>query len=234
LIKSKKILITGISSGLGKSLCSILSQNNNKIYSLGRSNIKNKNKNVKYEKCNLKKISSIKFKLKKLIDTKKIDYVFLNAGILGKIDKIEKINNKNLDTIFKINVFANKEIIDFLIKNKIKTKLIIAISTGAAIKPKYGWHLYCSSKAAFKFLIESYANEHRDRKFVNIAPGLIKTKMQKQICRVNEKKISSVKKFKILNKNNEVPSPDKVAMNIIKSISVLKIDSGQYIDIRKK
>ena len=128
MIKSKKIFISGISTGLGKSLCSILSQNNNKIYSLGRSNIKNKNKNIKYEKCNLKKISSIKFKLKKLIDTKKIDYVFLNAGILGKIDKIEKINNKSLDTIFKINVFANKEIIDFLIKNKIKTKLIIAIS----------------------------------------------------------------------------------------------------------
>ena len=49
--------------------------------------------------------------------------MFLNAGILGKIDKIEKINNKSLDTIFKINVFANKEIIDFLIKIKSRQSL---------------------------------------------------------------------------------------------------------------
>ena len=76
MIKSKKIFISGISTGLGKSLCSILSQNNNKIYSLGRSNIKNKNKNIKYEKCNLKKLVALSL-IKKLID--KIDYVFLNA-----------------------------------------------------------------------------------------------------------------------------------------------------------
>tara|TARA_Y100001970_G_scaffold264137_1_gene350428 strand:- start:1071 stop:1769 length:699 start_codon:yes stop_codon:yes gene_type:complete len=232
LIKGKKILITGISSGLGKSLSSILIQNKNKIYSLGKSAVKNKS--IKYVKCNFKNINSIHSKLKKLIDTKKIDYVFLNAGILGKIDKIEKLSLKDLNEVFKINVFANKKVIDFLIKKKIKTKLIVAISSGAAIKPKLGWHLYCSSKAAFKFLIESYANEHKDRKFVSIAPGLIKTNMQKQICKVNENKISSVKKFKMMNKKNLIPTPEEVAKNIIKSISVLKIESGQYFDIRKK
>jgi hypothetical protein len=58
--------------------------------------------------------------------------------------------------------------------------------------------------------------------------------MQKQICKVNENKISSVKKFKMMNKKNLIPTPEEVAKNIIKSISVLKIESGQYFDIRKK
>ena len=93
---------------------------------------------------------------------------------------------------------------------------------------------YLISKAAFKFLIESYALENKNIKFLNISPGLIKTKMQSQICSIDEKKISSVKKFKILNKKNLVPSSDYVAENLLTSIEKIKFNSGDYIDIRKK
>ena len=58
--------------------------------------------------------------------------------------------------------------------------------------------------------------------------------MQKQICKVDEKKISSVKKFKILNKTNQVPSADEVAKNIIKTVKKANKASGSYLDIRKK
>ncbi len=118
MIKNKKILITGGSSGLGQSLVIKLLQQNNKIYCLSRSNVKKRNKNLKFIKCNLKQIYTIKPKLKKLIDTKTLDYVFLNAGILGKIKKINEINYKEIEEIFKINVFANKEILDFLLEKK--------------------------------------------------------------------------------------------------------------------
>ena len=233
LIKNKKFLITGCSSGLGYSLVKQLSLFNNKIYCLGRKKIKGKN--IKFTTCNLKNLKSIKKNLKKLIDTKKIDYVILNAGILGKIERIQKVNSSELEEIFRINFFANKEIIDFLINKKIKTNLVVAISSGAALSPKVGWYLYCSSKSALKFLIESYAEEFPNRKFINISPGLIKTKMQDQICKINEKKIPSVKKFKKLNENNLVPMPDEVAKNILKTLSKLKNKkNGSYLDIRNK
>jgi|TARA_B100000780_G_scaffold279194_1_gene256351 NAD(P)-dependent dehydrogenase (short-subunit alcohol dehydrogenase family) len=230
MIKLKKILITGGSSGLGHSLAIKLAKKN-KIYCLGRSDVKQKN--IKSVKCDFKNIKSIKGKLKKLLNTKKLDYVFLNAGMLGEIKNINKIKYDEINEILKVNVFANKEILDFFIEKKIKTKLIIAISSGAALAPKFGWFLYCSSKAAFKFLIESYALEDSKRSFINISPGLIKTKMQNQICKIDEKKISSVKKFKILNKQNKIPSSDEVADNIINIIQKLKKSSGSYIDIRK-
>ena len=233
MIKRKKILITGGSSGLGKSLSLKLAIEKNKIYCLGRSLIKNNN--IKSVKCNFKDLKNIKKRLNKLLDTKELDYVFLNAGILGEINLIEKIKFSQILEIYKINVLANKEILDFIIKKKIKTKLIIAISSGAALSPKIGWYLYCSSKSAFKFLIESYALENTKRKFINVSPGLIKTKMQSQICKVDEKKILSVKKFKILNKTNQVPTPDQVADNILRNIINLeKKISGSYTDIRKK
>ena len=146
MIKNKKILITGGSSGLGSELISELLNHNNKIYHLGR--FIEKKKNLKRVICNLENIKNIKKKLKILVDTKKIDYVFLNAGILGPIKRITSINVKELEKVFKINFFSNKEILDYLIINKIKTKLIVAISSGAALKPKFGWYPYCSSKSA--------------------------------------------------------------------------------------
>ena len=59
--------------------------------------------------------------------------------------------------------------------------------------------------------------------------------MQNQICKIDEKKISSVKKFKLLNKNNKVPFPDEVAENILNTVQNLKIKkNGVYLDIRKR
>ena len=92
-----------------------------------------KNSKIKSIKCNFKNPSSIKKKLSILVNTKKLVYVFLNAGILGKIQNIHKCSLDEILEIFKINVLANKEILDFIIKKKIKTKLIVAISSGAAL-----------------------------------------------------------------------------------------------------
>ena len=89
MIKNKKILITGSSSGLGYALMNLFLSNKNKVFSLSRKKLK-KRENLRSVVCNLKEISKIKYKLKKLLNTKKIDYVFLNAGILGKINNISK------------------------------------------------------------------------------------------------------------------------------------------------
>ena len=49
--------------------------------------------------------------------------------------------------------------------------MVIALSSGAALSPKQGWFLYCSSKASFKFMIESYASEIKNIKFINLSQG---------------------------------------------------------------
>ena len=55
------------------------------------------------------------------------------------------------------------------------------------------------------------------------------------IFKKNNIKISSVKKFKILNRKNKVPLPDQVAENIINFIQNYKFNkNGEYYDIRKK
>ena len=192
MIKGKKILITGGSSGLGKSLTLKLASNKNDIFCISRTLVRGKN--ITSVNCNFENLSDIDKKLQSL-NLKKLDYVFLNAGILGNLKKINKIKSHEIFQILKVNLLANKQILDFFINKKIKTKMIIGISSGAALKPKLGWYLYCSSKSAFKFLLESYALEDKQRKYLNISPGLIKTKMQKKICNIDEKKNSFSEKI---------------------------------------
>ena len=232
MIKNKKILITGNTSGLGLALTELLLNNNNKVYSISKRSIK-KRRNLKSQVCNLNNVNSISKSLNRLLTTKKLDYVFLNAGILGKIDLIKNLNIKEINRIFKVNVFSNKQIIDYLIKKNIRTKLIIGISSGAALHPKYGWYLYCSTKSALKYMLEAYALENPKIKFINLSPGLIKTKMQKQIYNTNEKKIPSVKKFKKMNDLNKIPLPYQVAKKMINMISKIeKKKTGTFFDIR--
>jgi NAD(P)-dependent dehydrogenase (short-subunit alcohol dehydrogenase family) len=232
LIKNKKILITGNTSGLGLALTELLLAEGNKVYSLSKRLLK-KRKNLKSQVCNLANLNSIDNALNKLLKTKKIDYVFLNAGILGKIDLMKNIKLKEIKQIFKINVFSNKKIIDYLIKKKIRVKFVIGISSGAALSPKYGWYLYCSSKSALKYMLEAYALEHPKIKFINLSPGLIKTKMQKQIYNINEKKIPSVKKFKKLNDLDQIALPYNVAKRIIDIMpKISKKKNGTFYDSR--
>tara|TARA_R110002012_G_scaffold234930_1_gene408602 strand:- start:9563 stop:10246 length:684 start_codon:yes stop_codon:yes gene_type:complete len=224
------ILITGTSSGLGYELAKQFEANGDTVYGISRSK---SDLNIKQIQCDLGKLYRIIPTLENLIDTPSFDVVILNAGQLGEIKKGKEITINQFENIFNINVLANKIIIDWLLNKDIKVKNIIGISTGAAIKSYYGWSLYCTSKAAFKQLIASYALENKNTHFISLAPGIIKTKMQDYITSIDENKIPSVKKFKDMF--DSMDPPDVVARRIIQFIPCLKsITSGTYFDLRNR
>ena len=90
MIKNKKILITGNTSGLGFALTDLLLKKGNRVFSLSKRFLK-KRENLRSQVCNLANLNSIDKALNRLLKTKKLDYVFLNAGILGKIDLMKNI-----------------------------------------------------------------------------------------------------------------------------------------------
>ena len=193
MIKNKIFLITGHTSGLGYSLNKILLKNKNKIIGISRS--KSEINNLLNLKVNFLDLKKLKTKLEKIKRIKKIDFVVLNARLLGELDKFENIDLIEFEKIMKVNFFSNKIIVDFILSNKIKVKNIVAISSGAAFDPKFGWGSYCISKAAMKMMIDTYALENKKINFVNLAPGIIKTKMQKKIFNT-KKNFNYLKKFK--------------------------------------
>lgn len=224
---SGNVLITGTSSGLGYALASIFLKKGYNVYGLSRSV---SDLEIIQEKCDFSNLDSINEHLSNLIGGVVLDYVFLNAGMLGNIDKLTDIGIEQFNEIFNVNVLSNKIILDYLMVNN-KPKTVIGLSSGAALKTYYGWSLYCTSKSAFKQLISSYSDEFTDTKFINLAPGIIKTKMQDTIKSVSVEQIPSVKKFHDMYENMD--TPEMVAKEIIKKLPIIEnIISGDYIDMR--
>ena len=230
MLNKKKIIITGNTSGIGLELNKLLIRNN---YIIGISKSKSNIQNNLQVKVNLNNLNILKKKIFEIKIPNKIDYLILNAGILGKIDKINNITIKEFLDILKINFLSNKVLIDVLLRKKIKIKNVIAISSGAAKSGKDGWGLYCTSKAALYQLINTYDLEHKNIKFINLAPGLAKTRMQDEIYLVKDKNIKSVKKFQQLYRMNQISSPESIAKKIISFLdNIKKFKSGSFIDLR--
>ena len=230
MLNKKNIIITGNTSGIGLNLNEFL-KNKNNIIGISKSNSKIQN-NLQI-KVNFKNLNILKKTILKTKIPNKIDYLILNAGILGKIDKINNISTNEFLDILKINFLSNKILIDILIKKKIKLKNVVALSSGAAKSGKDGWGLYCASKAAFYQLINVYALEQKKIKFINLSPGLARTKMQDEIFQVKNKDIKSVKKFQQLYRMNKILSPKIIAKKIIFFLdNIKKFKSGSFVDLR--
>ena len=214
------ILITGVSSGLGKALMEEYTNQGHTVYGITREDI------------NLENVEEVDTKLPNILnDVVELDVVILNAGMLGNISETNNLRIDEFYDIFTVNVLANKVIVDWLLNHDVDVKNIIGISTGAALKTYYGWSLYCTSKAAFNQLLSTYAQEEKDVHFLSLAPGIIKTKMQDYIYSLDGQEIPSVKKFKEMY--NTMDTPDLVAERIIKFLPEINdIKSGSYFDLR--
>lgn len=224
---NKSIFITGTSSGLGFSLAKKFYNENYKVSGISRS-ISPSFINSKI--INLKNIIEIKNNLTSFIENKNFDYVFLNAGIIDPIEKAVNIKTNSFVESLNINLISNKIILDLLI-TKSNIKKVIAITSGASKKPYDGWLNYCVSKSALNQLISCYALENKNIKFLSLAPGVIKTKMQDYIRNIDKEKFSSIEKFH--NLYDSIPNSDYIANKIFNNLDVLNnIESGKYFDLR--
>ena len=163
------------------------------------------------------------------MNIKQIDTVFLNAGMLGKIKILSELSIQELNEVYALNVYANKELLDILMNVKVKN--ILVISSGASKNGYKGWGSYSLSKAGVNMLVNLYSNEMINTKILALAPGVIKTPMTDYIrFELDENIFPSVKKL------NEgiVQTPKETAIkidNLINKIDEFK--SGTYVDIRE-
>ena len=226
----KNILITGCSSGLGLALTNYYLQKGFKVYGISRNKPEIQNQNFIHISFDLSKISDIKTSLTNILkEIKNLDLVFLNAGMLGKIKILKELNIEEMQEVYSLNVYANKELLDILMN--IKVKNILLISSGASKNGYKGWGSYSLSKAGVNMLVNLYSNEMLNTKILAVAPGVIKTPMTDYIrFEIDENIFPSAKKL------NEglVQTPLETAMkidNLINKIDEFK--SGTYVDVRK-
>ena len=182
---NKVILITGGSSGLGKTYTDFFLKEGAKVIVCSRrNNFKNKfynNNKFYFYKFDLVNVEKIKLLTKRIFKKfKKIDVLINNAGIAFP-KKIEKLDYKKLLNTFQVNFFApailTKEVLKLMKKNNYGR--IINISSGGAVNCVENYFSYSSSKAALNTLTKTLAKETNkyNIKINSMSPGPCKTPM---------------------------------------------------------
>lgn len=184
----KKVLITGASSGLGKSIAVECSKQGAEVILVGRdldrlndtlAQCQGKNHLVlQQDLANLDSLSDFVSQLPPL------DGVVFSAGII-KRNPIKFINPAILQNVFDVNVLSVVELARLLVKNKkvVNGSSIIMISSVGSDHASLGNISYMASKGAINSFVKGLAFElAKNQVRVNaVLPGMIKTNLTKGI-----------------------------------------------------
>lgn len=230
------VLITGNSSGLGLGLTKKLLAQEAIVWGMSRSGCPiHDDDGLRDRKVDLGNLNAIPEAMDRLLsDCLRLDLLVLNAGILGRIQDLHTTDIHDVEHLFRINVWANKMILDWFIERQIPVEQVVAISSGAGHNLSYGWGGYAMSKSSLNDLVALYAHEMPDTHLTAFAPGLVDTEMQDYLCgEVDSDEFPSVQKLKDARGTDAMPSPDDSAKQILDLLEKLKEgESGQFVDIR--
>ena len=227
----KKVLITGVSSGLGAELAEVCWKRGDEVFTLGRSDNKRLANQPRYYflPVDLSDVDFIAENIKSFIKNHTFDRVILNAGVLGEIKELSEFTLQEGREIMALNLWANKALIDALDLHS-RPRQIVAVSSGAAVNGSKGWGPYSLSKAALNMLLKVYAAEKPWIHFSAIAPGVIMTPMLKRILETTDEEIyPSIRRIK----EGPIQGPESAALRFLDACDrVLELPSGSFLDVR--
>ncbi len=228
----ERILITGVNSGIGYALTKAYLEKGATVYGIGKSERPlHSEKNFRYLSLDLKAIEKIHPKLEIFLeDLQKLDLALLNAGILGEIKDMADTSLYEIDEVMRVNVWANKAIIDTLNSININVEQIVGISSGASVNASRGWGSYSLSKSALNMLLKLYSREMENTHITALAPGVIDTPMVRHITdEVDPVKFPSAKRLK----EGPILKPKIAAQRLIEAFKKVKsYESGSFLDVR--
>ncbi|XCF05237.1 SDR family oxidoreductase [Tamlana crocina] len=172
---SKVVLITGGSSGIGKSMGEFLTEKGFKVYGTSRNPEKYKNSQFPILTLDVKDKDTIKQTVAEIISKEnRLDVVINNAGsgITGPIEEIPEAEIKNN---FDTNFFGPINVIKAVLPQMRKqhSGLIINITSIAGYMGLPYRGVYSASKGALELLTEAFRMELKDFniEMTNVAPG---------------------------------------------------------------
>ena len=235
---SKIVLVTGASSGIGKSIALYLSSKGFKVYGTCRDPKKYDIIDFSLLKCDITIVNQIKdvvsFVLKK---EGRIDILINNAGI-GITGPLEETSESDIKFAFETNFFGPINIIKECIPSmrKQETGLVINITSvmGYFAMPFRG--VYSATKSSMEIIGEAFSMELNkfNIKVVNIAPGDFKTNIISR--RINSPSVpkSSYEKDYVKSINSANSHVNNALSPIIISKLVYKIINSKNPKIHYK
>jgi NAD(P)-dependent dehydrogenase (short-subunit alcohol dehydrogenase family) len=200
--QTKRYVLTGGTSGIGKETALALLKGGSFIYILARNEEKAKQIYEDFKDLvlivpvDLYKPEEIEKTILSNI-TSKIDGSILCAGIEETLP-IKMYNYHRLESLFKVNFFSNFELIRVLTSKKI-SKICsshVVLSSIMSVNGQPGKTAYCASKSALIGLVKAAAIEMSMRKIrINaISPAVVNTPMtEKLFHQLSEENIEKIK-----------------------------------------
>jgi NAD(P)-dependent dehydrogenase (short-subunit alcohol dehydrogenase family) len=172
---SKVILITGGSSGIGKSIGTFLHQKGYVVYGTSRNPNRVKDSVFPLLQLDVRDVNSITNAVSELIQKEgKLDVVINNAGV-GITGPLEEIPTQEIKNNFETNFFGPIEVIKAVLPQmrSQQSGLIINITSIAGYMGLPYRSVYSSSKGALEIITEAIRMEVKPFgiQLTNVAPG---------------------------------------------------------------
>ena len=230
----KLFIITGGSKGLGRALCEQFMARDNKILEFSRSaphEYSIRTDLADPEQSRLTVANAIAS-----IDSSQLEELIVvsNAGTLEPIGPTSSKSYSNLIKNMNTNFVSAVLVLTGVIAKfqaAACRKVIVNISSGAALRDRAGWSLYCAAKAGMENFIRSLALEQQARLQpfipINIDPGVIDTEMQALIRGTSPSDFPEVELFIQRKNQGLLVPPDKVAAAILRILEQGSLSSGE-------
>ena len=218
-----KVIVTGVSKGLGKALVQHYLDAGIEVIGIGRShNFDHSNFTFIY--CDFSSLDQIERLNIPLINEDII--LFNNAGQIGHVQRLSDQEGYDVAEVLTVNTISpmilSAKVANAMGENHHFT--LVNISSGAGRGPIPSWSAYCASKAALDMFSLTFYKEEKEKgrsiKVYAVAPGVIDTSMQEKIRSINENSFSSIQRFVDLKNNAELLGPEVVVNKIIKLLSL--------------
>ena len=228
----KVVLISGASTGFGRSIAKLLSSNDFKVYGTSR----NPKKYSDFVGIELLKYDLTSFKQSKRLVEKvlsiesKIDVLINNAGS-GFTGPIEEISIKDAKQLFDTNFFGHIDLMQAVLPSMRANKngLILNITSIAGYNNIPFGSIYSASKYSMECLGASLNMELKNFgiRVVNIAPGDYRTEIFDKRIKLDlntmspyydkYKKFTEISKYNMDNQSRDPIEVAKLILKIIKS-----------------
>ena len=206
---SKIIIVTGASSGIGKSIAQLLSSNGFMVYGTCRDPKKYNITDFNLLQCDINNNNEIKDFIKYVISKEgRVDVLINNAGNL--INKpFSQTSFHDFESIYKVNVFGLAELVRQFIPYFCKSSHVINISSIHARATKSNFIAYATSKAAISGMNRALAIELGSSiSFYCIEPAAVLTEMLKAGF-VNAP--SKLNQLAACHPSGEISTPDQLS-----------------------
>lgn len=238
------LIITGGSKGIGRGIVDAYLANGTKVFTISR-NVnaglsKDRVTQIQLDLTETDKIEAELLKVFNLLDKEKVTKLTLinNAGTLGDIAPLEKLNAAIVEQTIKLNTtvpfILSSLFINYFQDWSIR-KTIINITSGAALKPYFGWSVYCSSKAAINMLTQTIAVEQAEVKnavkVLAIAPGVVDTDMQTEIRKSDKSNFKDIERFIALKEDGALNDAETVGKRIFEMDNDNTLQSGSILRV---